>query len=102
MRRSEIEPVLLDENLDSGEIETIHLAVTMKSSIVLFDEEEAREVARNRKLKVKGTIGVIIEAFRKHILDFEEAELILEEIKHRSDIWISSRLCNEALRTLRT
>jgi predicted nucleic acid-binding protein len=101
VKHSEIEPALLEERLDPGEIETIHLALVLESDVVLLDEEAAREAARRRKLRVKGTIGVIVEGFRKHILSLEEAELMLEEIEHRNDIWINHRLCSRAIEDLR-
>jgi predicted nucleic acid-binding protein len=44
---------------------------------------------------------VLIEAYRREMIDFEELEFFLKEISKRRDIWISSELCEEVLRRLR-
>lgn len=67
---------LLKEKLDWGEIESIQLAINMKDALLLIDDEEARGVARKRGLRTRGTIGVLVEAFQKRLIDLEEIELL--------------------------
>lgn len=40
-------------------------------------------------------------AYRSKILSFPEVELLLQEIAVRPDIWISAKLCEQVLQTLR-
>ena len=40
---------------------------------------------------VKGTLGIIVDAFRRRLLTTEEVELIFQAILDRDDIWISRR-----------
>jgi predicted nucleic acid-binding protein len=103
----EVDPEIKSARLDLGEIESIHLADEIESihlaektpnSLILLDDEEARKEARKRGVKTKGTVGVLIEAYRREMIDFEELEFFLKEISKRRDIWISSELCEEVLR----
>lgn len=91
---------LLKEKLDWGEIESIQLAINMKDALLLIDDEEARGVARKRGLRTRGTIGVLVEAFQKRLIDLEEIELLFAQIKARDDIWISPTLCQKVLSKL--
>lgn len=58
---------LLKEKLDWGEIESLHLAMNVEDAILLVDDEGAREVARRQGLRTKGTVGVLVEAFREDL-----------------------------------
>lgn len=53
--------------IDIGEIATLQLALSEKADIVLIDEELAREEAKELGLKVKGTVGVLIDALNLNI-----------------------------------
>jgi len=86
-------------DLDRGEKECIELALE-EECLILVDEEAARKEARRAGLKVKGTLGIFIMAYRKGIISREETTYLLEEIKHHPDIWISSRLCDKVLEGL--
>jgi len=103
-----IEDVVLAEQdrrlvsiIDLGEIEVIALAKQKKADWVLIDNEHARKAARVQGLSVRGTIGILIEGFRKEFLNTEEFQFLIEEIKARPDLWISDRLCDFALRRIK-
>jgi len=68
---------------------------------VLLDDETARAEARRLKLRVRGTLGVLAQAYRANILSFSEIELLIQEIAARPDIWISAKLCEQTLQALR-
>jgi predicted nucleic acid-binding protein len=53
----EIDPAL--QQLDSGEREVIALALATGAESVLLDERKGRQAARERGLRVSGTLGVI-------------------------------------------
>jgi len=87
--------------LDAGETELLTLARTEDDPLVLLDDQGARSEARRLGLRVKGTLGVLVQACRASILTLDEVELLVQQIAARPDIWIGARLCEEVLRALR-
>ena len=87
--------------LDSGETEVLALAQTLPDTLVLLDDETARVEARRLTLRVRGTRGVLVQAYLAKTLSFPEVELLFQEIAARPDIWISARLCEQTLQALR-
>lgn len=59
--------------LDSGERAAIALALLMNVPRILMDDLDGRIEAERRNLKVTGTLGIIVEAHRRRLLDFETA-----------------------------
>jgi len=90
-------PPVWAEPLDIGELEVIVLAQQRSVNWVLFDDTHARKAARQVGLPLKGTIGVLLEAFRRGYLSLPEFELLIQNIKTQPELWISERLCNQAL-----
>jgi len=88
--------------LDPGERSTFAHALTLRDALVLADDEDARTEARRLGLTVRGTIGVLVEAYRRSLLTLPEIELLFSEISARPDIWISSTLCGRVLKSLRS
>jgi len=78
--------------LDRGEQEAIALALA-GHGLLLIDEELARQQARQRGLTVRGTLGVLIEAYRRGLITADQLRLYFQQIQDRDDIWISPRLC---------
>lgn len=83
--------------LDIGEVEVIALSREKNSDWVLIDNKHARKAARLQGLPIKGTIGILVEGFRKGFLYLEEFRFLIEEIKERPELWISDSLCDYAL-----
>ena len=71
---------LSTSKLHQGEINTIMLALQSEIEIILLDDEEARIFARKLNIKVKGTLGILIELFKKKFLKLEEALKYLKKI----------------------
>jgi uncharacterized protein len=86
--------------LDPGETEVLALAQTFPDALVLLDDETARAEARRLKLRVRGTLGVLAQAYHAEILSLSEVELLIQEIAARPDIWISTKLCEQMLQAL--
>jgi len=87
--------------LDPGETEVLALAQTLTDPLVLLDDEVARAEARRLKLHLRGTLGILVYAYRKGLLSFGQVELLIREIAARPDIWIGARLCEQVLASLR-
>ena len=90
---------IANANLDKGEKEAIALAFS-KNALLLMDEEFGRYVAREKRLKIKGSLGVLIEAYRKGLISFEQLRYHFAQISNRNDIWISSKLCDKLLENI--
>jgi uncharacterized protein len=88
--------------LDPGEIEVIALARTLVDPLVLLDDEIARTEARRLNLRVRGTLGILVQAYHAGFLSFDQTELLIQEIIARPDIWISTKLCEQVLDSLRS
>lgn len=86
--------------LDPGELEVLALARTVDDPLVLLDDNTARNEARRLGLRVRGTLGVLVQARRADLLTLGQAELLIEELSNRPDVWISSRLCEQVLEQL--
>jgi predicted nucleic acid-binding protein len=87
--------------LDPGEREVLALAQTLPDPLVLLDDEAARTEARRLELRVRGTLGILVQAFRRDLLSLSQVEWLLNEIAARPDIWIGSKLCSQVLKSLR-
>ena len=81
-----------DLHLDRGEQDTIALAFTLKSDLVLMDESYGREIARSLGIGVRGSLSILIEAYRKEIISLDQLRLCFAELARREDIWISRAL----------
>ena len=87
--------------LGPGETEVLALAQTLADPLVLLDDEVARAEARRLKLRLRGTLGILVHAYRQGLLPFDRVELLVREIAARPDIWIGTRLCEQVLASLR-
>jgi predicted nucleic acid-binding protein len=67
------------EFLDPGERAAIALALSIDATRLLIDDWEGRAEAARQRLLVTGTLGVIAEAHRAGLLDFEAA---LARLRH--------------------
>jgi len=76
------------------------LAQTLTDPLVLLDDEVARTEARRLGLDPRGTLGILVHAYHKNLVSFDQVELLIHEIAVRPDIWISARLCEQVLASL--
>lgn len=86
--------VLLDE-LDIGESETIVLSREVSADIVLIDERKARRKVKQLGFNLSGTVGVLLLAKKKGMIDEIKPEL---DGLHRNSFYISESLRQHALR----
>ena len=70
--------------LDSGEREVIALALSTKPDAVLLDERKGRQAARERGLRVSGTLGVIRRAADQGLITLTDALDRLEKTNFRA------------------
>lgn len=89
---------LQQAHLDRGERDTVAMALTLGNALVLADETAAREVARVCGLVVRGSLGILIEAYRRDLIDADQLRLYFAELARRQDIWVNRRLVERLLR----
>jgi uncharacterized protein len=68
-----------------GEAEVIAIAIELESAIVLIDERAARAYALSQGLRVLGTIGVVLHAKRRGLI--ERATPLLDDLRARG-FWL--------------
>jgi predicted nucleic acid-binding protein len=83
--------------LGSGERAVLALAQKARYPLVLLDDEIARSEARRLNLPLRGTLGILVQAYREQMLNLAQTELLIREISTRRDIWISGKLCEQVL-----
>lgn len=74
---------LLPPKLDEGERAAIALAMDLGASLILMDDRAGVEEARRRGLQVTGTLGVLLLAARRGLVDLEAAFLRLKATNFR-------------------
>lgn len=87
-----------EARLDRGERDTLALAERWQSPLVLMDETVGRRTARDRGLRVRGSLGILVEAFEKGLIQADQLLLYFEEMIRRQDIWINPGLAERLLR----
>lgn len=97
----QIQDLKININLGSGEQEVLALARSQRYSTALMDDRLARSEAKRLDIRTIGTLGLIVQVYRKNSISFKEVEFLLEEIGQRPDIWISHALCQKILERLR-
>jgi predicted nucleic acid-binding protein len=59
--------------LDPGERQAIQLAKQEHADLLLIDEKLGPRIARERGLAVTGTLGVLLQAAERGLIDIEQA-----------------------------
>ena len=88
--------------IDVGEAQVILLGQQLNADWVLIDNLHARRAARQVGLPLKGTVGLLLDAFRRGYLSLPEFELLIQNIKAQPSLWIAESLCDRALAQART
>ena len=88
---------LKEVNLGQGEKETIALAYELGAEAVI-DESRARKIARKYGVRTRGTLGILVRAYKLNLIPRETLAELLNVIELREDIWIRSELCEEVRR----
>jgi len=93
---------LQEANIDLGERETLAVAIALDNCMVLMDEAVGREVARNLDLTVRGTLGLMLDAYRKGLISADHLRFCFMEASRRDDIWISKTLIERLMEEIFT
>lgn len=67
--------------LDTGESEAIVLSDSLSVSLLLMDEAKGRQVAMQMGIRIMGTIGMLLAAYKEELLSKEEILHCIEILK---------------------
>lgn len=79
-------------DLDRGEAEVLILAKEVNADLVILDENLGRRYAKQLKLNLTGTIGVLLRAKQKNLIP--SVKDLLYELKNKG-VWLSSSLIEQ-------
>lgn len=85
---------VLQEDLDAGESEAIVLAAQINADLLIIDERAATNRARNLRLRTTGTLGLLLIAKDRALLN--EIKPVLDELR-RTGFHMSDELYHELL-----
>lgn len=92
LRIKKIEPAIQD--LDQGEREVIELAYTYnKPVLLLMDDKLGREAAKQLKLNVTGSIGILLKAKKEGAIS-NVTDLL--RLMRKNGYWFSDEIIREA------
>lgn len=94
---------LLSNKFDIGlaEAEAIALAMQEKANYFLTDDLDARSVANSYNIEVHGTIGVILRAFRKRIINERVAINKINELYTSSSLFLTKELVIQIINSIK-
>lgn len=87
-------PALLISQLDVGEASVVQSAIQKNVPVVAIDEKAGRRIARLNKLKVTGSLGILVKASKQGLVD--DLEECFSRMRERG-VWISQKLIDSAL-----
>ncbi|MBR2810377.1 MAG: hypothetical protein IKD69_03260, partial [Solobacterium sp.] len=85
--------------LDLGESEAIIFADETNADVLLMDEAAGRRVAKNMRLPLAGSVGILVNAYQLHLLSRDEAVAAFNRIRN-ANRHISERLIQDALNVI--
>jgi len=85
--------------IDIGEAQAIILAKQKKEKLILIDQTNAREAARQLGLTPRGTIYIVLTATKRKLITKEEAKQTLEKLID-ANFYISAKIYSEMLKAI--
>ena len=86
----------LEQLVDKGEASALALALEKTNPLLVLDDLKARKVAASMKLKVTGTLGVIVKAKELGIL--KKVKPVLQELK-TTDFRVAENIIQQVLKS---
>ena len=89
---------LLGAELDPGEAAAIALARRLNSDLLILDDMAGRRLAQRLGLTITGTVGVVLAAAERRLIDDPFA--VLHELRTSGGLWLSDSFL-DSLRSVR-
>ena len=93
-------PLLLNQFLDilhQGEAEVLSLYLEQQAALCLVDDKDARGVAALNGITLSGTLGVLIQAKQRSIIDVVKP--LMDSLRTHHYFWISDSMYHYVLQT---
>ena len=87
--------VILRQDLDQGEAESIALALELNADLILLDEKEGRHMAQRLGLKKLGVVGVLLEAKASGLI--EQVRPHLDALRQIAGFYLNESLYQSIL-----
>jgi len=84
--------------LHAGEVQALQIAQDMEADLLLTDDAAARLAARNLRVAVHGTLGILLRAIRRGQRTPEEIPNILRALPVRSTLHIKRNVLDQVIR----
>ena len=78
--RSRVREMARRCGISLGNAETIQLATELRAELALADEADVRDVLEAGKIKVRGCVGILLEAFKRNLLSKVSTKSDLEKL----------------------
>ena len=81
-------------SLHPGEAEALWLCIEKNATLFLLDDRDARSFAKVQKIKITGTLGLLIQAKKKRYI--QSVKIVINKLK-QYNFWISDAMYNKVL-----
>lgn len=88
--------IRFSQSLGKGEMQVIQIAIEKKISHVILDDRRAWSFAKIHRLKVQGTLGIILISMKKGILKKKQAKQHILDLL-RNGFYIDEKILLEVL-----
>jgi len=86
---------ILSVTLDAGESEAIAMSQEWPADLLIMDESSGRTMARNLKIKISGTLGILLKAKRDG--EIPSFKIEMDRLVHDAGFFASDRVRNTFL-----
>ncbi len=84
--------------IHKGEADSIQLAKETGAQLILINERDGRNAAKNEGFKVKGSIGILFDALKSGTINEKEVLTILNKFKKNPQVfWIEPDIIKSAI-----
>jgi predicted nucleic acid-binding protein len=81
--------------LHKGEAEALCICMENKADLCLLDDKDARFFAKQHRIPITGTLGILVQAKKKGLI--QSVKPLMDELKSHHHFWISGAMYREVL-----
>ncbi len=90
------------ESLDKGEANALSLIEERhERTLFLTDDLEARKSAKEKDIEVHGSVGIVVLAYSREILELETAEKMMRDIQEETELFVTDEIVEIGIKELK-